>query len=378
MKSVLLVAILGQVIGCDGCGDNNHNMVDANIPPVDSRPDAPADAAPISCNYDEQQDATNDFDVSNGIEQTGLHYTGSTLSICGLVNTGSAHYNVTYGTIDVDNYGITVDQDSDVLITLTGSGSNVALMAAISSVEIIAYSDQTSANVASSFWATPGGDHAIVSAHLTAGTYELAMQASDNANSASVTGPAIPYALTISADNPSMRCSTFTGSASYAEMGDGPGNHANDTVEINMAGDAIALGAGSNTPENTQLILAPSTDYLITGDSAAVSVVTGTYFDMDTYVVTPGPNTDQISVRLDWDNQSANLDYYMFKAGDLGDNAAFITASTFNPEEFGTTAVTPNMPYWISVGEFAPMNSTSMDAPYSITVCAETFVPPPN
>ena len=62
----------------------------------------------------------------------------------------------------------------------------------------------------------------------------------------------------------------------------------------------------------------------------------------------------------------------------LGFNTAFITASTDDPEEFGTTAVVPGTPYWISVGEFDTMTGTAVDAPYTLTVCAETYVPPPN
>jgi hypothetical protein len=382
MKSALVVAIFGVAAGC---GDNHHNNPDASTTTHDASIDAhdasiSPDAAPIVCDYMEQHDLTNDFDVPPGIEPTGLTYTGATLSICGTVNTGSAHYNSTYDTIDVDNYGITVNQDSDVLITLTSNGSGVANMAAISAVELIAYSDQTSENVASSFWASPGGDHAIVSAHLPMGTYELAMQASDNPNSATVTGPAIPYAITISADQPTVRCTTMTGSANYVESNDGPNGlgHVNDTVEIDMNGDAIALGSGENTPENTMLSLAPSTDYLITGDAAAVTTNNDAYWDMDTYVITPGPNTDQLSVRLDWANQNANLDYYLFRAGALGQDTAFITASTDDASEFGTTAVVPGQAYWLSVGEFDTTMGPAVDAPYSITVCAETYVAPPN
>jgi hypothetical protein len=387
MRSVLVVAVLGALIhgGCDGCGDNNHNPPDASIPQPDAPPhvDAPpADAAPINCNYDEQQDATNDYDTNPpGVENTNLTYTGTTMSICGLINTGSAHYNSEFDTIDVDNYQIDVAQDSDVLLTLTSSGSGVANMAAISAVEILAYQVQTGETVQSTFWASPGGDHAILSVHLAAGLYQLGIQASDNPDSATVTGPDVPYALTISADQPTVRCMEVTsGSANYTEMGDGSNDDANDTVEIDSTGTSMALGSGHNTPENTQLVLQPSTDYLIDGDSAAVAVATEAYWDMDTYLVTPGPNTDQVSIRLNWTDQTANLDYYLYKAGELGFNTAFITASTANSEEFGTAAVVPGVPYWISVGEFDPMlmGSMSVDTPYSITICAETYVPPPN
>ncbi len=145
MKSALVVAIFGAVVGC---GDNHHNNLDASVPP---QPDAAIDAsipqdAFVECNYTEQHDSTNDFNVNDGIEETGLHFKpGDTRTICGNVNNGQFGSDGVPGTIDVDNYGITVDVDSDVLVTLTPPPNMSSTpLGLISSVELIAYSDQTS------------------------------------------------------------------------------------------------------------------------------------------------------------------------------------------------------------------------------------------
>jgi hypothetical protein len=86
----------------------------ADLPAAKTGATAISAAAPAddSCDYIEMDDATNDDDaVPGAIEPTGLSVPG-TVTLCGVINNG--HYNVTYDTVDVDNYEITVDDGSDM------------------------------------------------------------------------------------------------------------------------------------------------------------------------------------------------------------------------------------------------------------------------
>jgi hypothetical protein len=375
MKSVLLVAILGQFIGCDGCGDNNHNnppTPDAPNPTIDSQMGSDAGAF-VECNYTEQQDATNDFDtMPPGIEETGLHFApGDTRTICG--NVDNTHFDMADGIVDVDNYHVTIDQDSDVLFTLTAPpGVSPSALAAISAIQISAFSDQAAAVV------SPGGffnslDHAVISAHLAAGTYQFAMEATDNTNAPA----SVPYELRLTTDVPTTRCAQLTGTPNYTEANDGASSQQNDVISVDSNGVVALLGAGRNTPEPTGLALAPGSDYLIDGTSAAVMTPTAGYFDMDTYAVVTGPTTTQISVRLDWVDTSALLDYYVFDANVVNDNAEIITQSNTSLEKFGTAATIPSATYYISVGEAIKSQNVGILAPYTLTVCTSTFVQGP-
>jgi hypothetical protein len=370
MKSAFVVAVLGVIVGC---GDNHHNNLDAGTTQPDAKIDAsvPIDAF-VECNYTEQHNSTNDFNTSPpGIEETGLHFKpGDTQTICGNVNNGQFGSDGVAGTIDVDNYGVTFDADSDVLVTLTPPPAMSSTpLGLISSVELIAYSDQTDETVQVGYFET---DHAVYSAHLPAGHYELAVDVTDNQD-ISMT---LPYEMRISTDDPNMRCAQLTGSANYTEANDGASNTANNVVDISSTGVTI-LGAGENTPEPTGIGVLDAQNYLFDGSSASEAAI-GDYYDMDTYLVSTGANTNQLSVRLDWATSGVDLDLYLFPATH---NLPILTSAAESSTvltEAGVSAVTPNTPYWISVGA-ATTDTTTADLPasYGITVCGEHFVQGP-
>jgi hypothetical protein len=370
MKSALVVAIFGAAVGC---GDNHHNNPDASNPP---QPDAAIDAsipldAFVECSYTEQDDSTNDFNVNDGIEQTGLHFKpGETRTICGNVNNGQFGSDGVPGTIDVDNYGITLDQDSDVLVTLTPPPNMSSTpLGLISSVELIAFSDQTNETVQVGYFET---DHAVYSAHLPAGNYELAVYVTDNQDAPMT----LPYEMRITSDDPAMRCAQLTGSANYTEANDGANNTANNVVDITSMGDTL-LGAGENLPEPTGIGVLDATQYLLDGVSAN-EPLTGDYYDMDTYLISTGANTNQLSVRLDWATAGVDLDLYMFPATHILPIITSAAESATALDEFGTSAVTPNTQYWISAGAAtADTTMASLPINYGITVCGEHFVQGP-
>ena len=149
------------------------------------------DAPSIARTYSEQHDGTNDCD-HGGIEETGLRIVvdDTSVLISGYIHTGAAHYDTTYGTIDVDNFGITVDQDADVAASLTGSG-----LVAIPSISFEAYSDQTQVIVGSDTWSPTSTG---VSVHALAGSYEIGVAAFGSAESPIVSGPPIAYSIVFS------------------------------------------------------------------------------------------------------------------------------------------------------------------------------------
>jgi hypothetical protein len=371
MKSALVVVMLAAV----GCGDNHHNNTDGGINDA-NKPDAAVDAAIpsdafVECNYTEQHDSTNDFNVNDGIEQTGIHFKpGDTRTICGNVNNGQFGSDGVAGTIDVDNYGITLDADSDVLVTLTPPPNMSSTpLGLISSVELIAFSDQTQETVQVGYFET---DHAVYSAHLPAGNYELAVDVTDNQDISTT----LPYEMRISTDDPTMRCTQLTGSAAYTEANDGANNTANNVVDIDSTGITL-LGSPNNAPENTGIGVLDAQTYLFDGVSANEAKV-GDYFDMDTYSFQSGANTNQLSIRLDWATAGVDLDYYLFPATHTLPILTSAAESATVLDEFGTSAVTPNTQYWISVGA-AAADTTVGDLPasYGITVCGEHFTQGP-
>ncbi|HEY1550214.1 MAG TPA: hypothetical protein VGG28_20440, partial [Kofleriaceae bacterium] len=137
------------------------------------------------------------------------------------------------------------------------------------------------------------------------------------------------------------------------------------------------LGAGENQPEPSGVGVLDGQNYLLAGSSANEAAIDD-YLDMDTYLLSTGANTDQLSVRLDWATSGVDLDLYVFPATHTLPILTSAAKSTTTLDEFGTTAVTPNTQYWISVGA-AATDTTVADLPatYGITVCGEHFTQGP-
>jgi hypothetical protein len=315
------------------------------------------DVAP-RCTYTEAYDASNDYRAASGyvLEETGLIYGGAKTTICGQINNG--HFDTSDYAVDIDNYGVAIATDSDVIVALTGNAQNV------SSVGVWAYDPTTQATAAGGYFVY---DHGVFSAHLPAGNYEISVEAYDNQD----IEQAIPYTLTIAGDAPAARCATMLTAPDYSEAHDGASNRGNDVVSFDYSQfPSTAMANNGSTPEAMGLVLDTATTHRISGVSANVAEL-GSYLDRDTYAFTTGAETDQVSVRLDWTNTSADLDYYIFAEG-----SSFPLASAATPVlgggEFATFAVAPNTRYWLWVGAYA---DSTVPAAYNATVCADTFAP---
>jgi hypothetical protein len=338
------------------CGDN-ENKPDARV--ADAAEDAPLDAF-VECNYNEAHDTTNDYLAASGymLEQTGITYKkNSTRTVCGTINNG--HFDGTQFSVDIDNYGITVAADVDVIVSLTAPGAGA--LANGFTVGVFSVDHATQKGVGGGNFV---GDHAVFSTHLPAGSYEFSVEAYANGDIAA----SIPYKMRISADNPTTRCPKLTTAANYTEANDGAGNTGNDVIAIDYtANPKITLTAAADAAEPTGLTLAAGTNYRISGTSAAVAK-TGSYFDRDSYAVTTGATTNQLAVRLNWATTTADLDYYLFDGTSIVGAAAKMM---LGEDEFATFAVEPSKAYTFWVGGF--QSSTGLPATYDASLCAEAF-----
>jgi hypothetical protein len=312
---------------------------------------------PLSCDYTEQDDATNDYLAdSPGVEDTGMTYSNAQMVICGVLNNG--HYDSTYGSVDIDNYSFTVAADGNALVTLRGSA---AALNAISSVGFFGYNPDTGATVGGYF----AGDHGALSVALTAGTWQFDMEAYDSQDATASTD----YQLVIQPDFPAQRCATLSGAATYTESHDGAGSTGNDAVAVDFSQDP-AMWMLTSQPETTGIAMTGGIRYRISGVSADIAAI-DSYFDRDTYLVTTDATTNQLSLRLDTASTTADFNYYVFAAGDT-----FPLTQTFEQSAtFATLAVAPSSSYWVWVG--AASDSTGLPASYDATLCAETFVTTP-
>jgi len=354
MRRLLIASLV-----VSGCGDN---MVKPDAPRhIDAEmADTPTDAP--ACDYTEQHDSTNDYNAASGFmtEQTMIGFGTQTKTICGTMNVG--HFDSSNFSIDIDDYTLTIGQDSDVLVTLTG-GFDV--LPANSNVGIFAVNTSTMSGAGQGYFL---GNHGVFSSHLVAGTYEISVEAYADADA---TAP-IPYKLKIATDNPATRCPKVTAAADYTETNDTVANIGNDVISVNYANsDPYALTTvTTDAPEATGLTLAPSMKYRISG-GYGTHAQDDDYLDKDTYAFSTGPNTNQVSIRLNWPSTNADLDDYVFPAGTTNVLQNTDNVSSMEPE-FKTFAVKPNSSYWLWIGAY---KSTTDTMTYDASLCAEQFTP---
>ena len=363
LRPLALLAVF--VVGCGAPRSSDTSPPDSGggaLPDAGgTQPGSDAAVAPVDagfmlhCDYTESQDLTNDYYGSNFmLEQTGLVFTGASQTICGVANNG--HYDPDYDSVDIDDYGITVGSDADVLITLSGS------LGPISQVGVWVYDPVNNVNVGGGYFV---GTHGAASMHVPAGTYQLSVEAYDNHDAAAP----IPYHVTIAADQPLVRCPTLHTPATYIETHDGLTNTANDMIDIDYTlwPSEYMYNAAGELAEPTGMSVENGYYYHVTGVSAA-NALRGSYFDHDTYTLTAG-GANQIAVRLDWASSTVDLDYYLFTDGTTFPLASSATWQ-LGGEEFATFAVAPGATYWLWVG--ADEDSTGPSA-YDISVCGESF-----
>jgi hypothetical protein len=341
----MLRALACSLVLFAACGDDSGSTLDAG------RPDTPGgniDAAQSECDYTEQSDLTNDTTGSGTAETSGVTFGTSPIVVCGTFE--HTHFDGDI-TVDVDAFTFTVAAETDVLLRLVGAGAT-----AIYYVGVDIYPAGSSSPITS---ATFYGDHGVSSARLPAGTYELLPFALD------VEAPiaSVPYQIEITSDVPDTRCAAVT-TGGYTESA-----NANDVVTIPMGSPPALTGVSDDNPEPTSFVIAPNFSIRATGEAADIGSP-DQYEDKDTYLISTGSGTNELTVRIDWTTAGANLDWILFEQNNV--EPITRSLSTAADLEMKLTAVKPNTDYWLMVGARA---TTTVPAPYNLTLCGAQFTP---
>jgi hypothetical protein len=341
------------------CGDNKGGGTTPDGHTADAAPDA---MVPLTCAYNEMADALND-DVSagNGMpEETMLSFSGP-MMICGKLD--NTHYVTARQLIDIDSYVFTVPADSHGLVYFTAAGAE-----AYDSVFI----EINAMTVNSSEFGQFIGGHAALSASLPPDDYTVTVQSYD----ATAPAAALDYKLAIIPDAAS-RCAKATTAADFTEMRDLPTADGNDVIEVRYGNQQPArqlTGNVADAPEATGFTIAPNMTYHAVGENTKPLVTPASWADSfqdrDTYEITMGPNTNELSVRLNWPGTTADFDMFVFPKDGIIEQATGWYNGNME-DEFTTLAVEPGKSYWVWVG--ADDMSTGQPINYDLTLCGRTF-----
>lgn len=388
LSFIAVAATLAPLVACGGGG--NSDGTDVTVPDAKPTPDAPvtpdATVLPPGCDYAEQNDSGNS--TGNTPEATQLNVTGKTV-LCGKLNNG--HFQAptppaTDGVIDLDFYTLDLAADSDVFVSLTGTGLDTP--AAGSEVDyLIGQPDPMTMRLRFDLGGALYGDHVAGATHLAAGTYYVVVGNFGTADAAS----SFDYKATIKVE-PTPVCPAGAGNPTFAEAADGASSTGNDVINITTSSSgtpptmstAYTLTAVPNdVAEASGITLAAGSSTKLTGTSSAQNVVTtDDYYDGDTYEFTTGATTNQMRVRMNWPATApvADIDLFLFEkpAGSAALGRPVGLAATADPEEYNAFSLKPNTTYWIYVGGYKNTTTPAADGfprTYTVQMCGETFAP---
>jgi hypothetical protein len=213
-------------------------------------------------------------------------------------------------------------------------------------------------------------------AHLPAGACHLSMFA-DGANALTTSRD---YKVRLVPATPATWCPKITAAADYTEAHDGANSDGNDVITYKPYPGAMITptALATDAPEPTGITLNPGDARRLTGINAAVPpVVPSGWSDPDTYEITTGPSTTELTWRLNWAATNANLDVSIYPEATLATQPTFISSgfqSLSHEAETDVTAVLPNTKYlvWVAAG-LTP--AVTMAVPYDISLCGATFTP---
>lgn len=290
------------------------------------------------CEVHETDDTANDTAAEDaGLSLSHLH------DVCGVVDPG--HF--ANGVVDTDRYKLSLPADATVLVRITGDDALKVLDGFV-----VRFYD-TTANPRLYAEVPFHGDHGAQLVDLPAGDYVMAVTASAGGNPSA----AIAYRVELLLG---PACAPAT-STPYSE-----GTADNDAVSVSFANSPVVSGM-SGTPEDTKLVATASSTLHIAGTSDGAAH-TDSYDDRDSFVFRTDDTANELIVRLDWADQTADLDFYLFDsdldivaAGDLGAPGL---------QEIRAVPVEPNRSYLLWVGGF---KGTHAPASYDATLCGTHF-----
>jgi hypothetical protein len=300
-------------------------------------------------------DHTELDDVGDGsaAEATMLRVGKTTRTICGSIEGG--HYDPVEHIVDTDRYRITVEGTGLLSVEIDPLEGADQLM----SFGVKIFDTATNPTLLADARVDFAYDHGAFATALPPGDYDLVVAAGTGGD---IAMGSVDYRVRMVAD-PAKACAALT-KASYTEK-DEAGNGA-VTVDYSKTPFAVA---GTGTAEATKITLSAGHHYMFAG-TAQAGAAQGQYVDTDVFAVKTAKNTDELTVRLDWD-PLADLDYLVVEA-DTFTPAGVSVLTSIGEDELATFAVKPDTSYLLFVGEF--MGSTT-PAPYGLTVCASHAVP---
>jgi hypothetical protein len=299
-------------------------------------------------------DHTEADDVGDGAmgETTGLTLGGRAKTVCGAIEGG--HFDTAEKIVDEDRYRVTVGGTGELAVELEPLDnasvlSTLAVRLFDTAEHPRLYADQT--------W-NPAYEFSTAITEVPPGDYDLVVVGGAGGD---IAGGEIGYRVRITAD-PSKRCAALT-HATYSEH-DGD----NSVIAVDY-GMPKMITAASGAAESTGVTLAPGHHYMF-GGTAVPGTVEGDYSDGDAFSVTTADDTDELTVRLDWQGD-VDLDYLVVEADTLIPAGLSVITGT-GEHELATFAVKPNTRYLAWVGAFKGWMGM---VPYGLTVCADHHVP---
>jgi hypothetical protein len=358
----------GGLVACGGgSGSQPKDAMpssDAELP-IDAAPDAAPDAMPDAalglsspppCGYTEQFDVTN----LTTSEETGLTVGAVDQSLCGIINTG--HFDSDSNTVDTDSFRVTSDGTVGLVVRLFGAPG-----AALAGDFVVTIFDtaETPTLLAGVTVNLAVADHAAFPIALPAGTYDIVIAAHNPTDLAA----SFNYKVQLAPDAPT-RCAAVTAAADYTEARDGTGT-GNDVIAVAFGGDpAFQLTASpDDAAEPTGLTIGAVHPIRITGSSANEDAADD-YMDRDTYLVQTGPDTNELTLRLDWADAANDLDFVVFVAGQTAETGDGLLSVPM--EEYNIIPVKPATSYWVWIGSHD--GSTALPATYDLSICGTALV----
>jgi len=311
-----------------------------------------------NCGYDEQNDASNQRatpSLTGTAEDTGQSTSGQ-VDICGRID--ADHFVAGTQVVDIDSYSIEVAGAGEVYATIEFAKEVPA--DSVQLVVALADADQRPVLAAASngaLWsAVPAGELTV----------------SVVVRNASALTQAIPYRIRVVSDDFDARCPRLADpdpNQEQTEASDGPLHQGNDTVRVSDTSGSVT-GVAASAPEDLGLILQGDV-YVVHGSAASSSIEPAyAYEDGDGYILTPF-GTGQLSLRVDWTGNGADLDLWVFDADTREVVARSARPGSATGPERLTFAVTSGTDYLVWVG--AAQTSTSLPASYDVTICGEAF-----
>lgn len=333
------------------CGNDRapvDPLVDTPLDDATILPDTPT--PPAGCDWAELDDPLNDLTLGNGVaEQTHLTLTDR-LVVCGRVDSG----HLIDDRVDVDAFQIALAERAELRVELVGPA------AALDALEISVIDAVGAVAERGRFL----GTHAAFHTTLAPGDYRLVVTATN------ATELAAGFDYQLRAIKDPAGCARVTGTAAYAEAGDGPQGTGNDMIEISYtAGTRTLTTANNDDPEPSGVITTPGTDVRISGVFADVTGPDD-FTDRDTYLIETGAH-DELAVRVDWTGD-ADPDVFVFPEGSTAELGHGTAVGKLAPER-AVLPVLANTRYWVWVGAYK--STTGLPIAYDLTLCATTVAP---